>query len=240
MEKNILLEKIEMECPICGQIHLIERRKRSSKGIVKDETVEYNEVYFLCTNAIGSDYSEFVPAGVMNENLLEARNAYRLNHDLLTSNDIISIRMSYGLTQNEFSLLLGFGEVTIARFETKLIQTKPYDDLIKSARDDANGLLIKVEACKHLFSATRFNQIKQAVLCEIERRQGTVSTQDITIINLVNGHWKTYQNSISVYMQIAQEVSDQILPVLHGSLTGKDECYLSNHGELISALADAA
>ena len=182
MEKDILLEKIEMECPICGQLHSIEKRSRKSGTIIKDEKVEFSEVYFLCSNAIGSDYSEFVPGSILNENLLEARNAYRRNHGLLTSDEIKDIRQLLDLTQAELSLILNMGEVTISRFETKAIQTKVLDDAIREAKDNKAGLLRKLFAKKDSFELDRFAYIEKHIKQLIEDETFEINSQTITLL----------------------------------------------------------
>lgn len=64
-------------CPICGKVHSIEKRSRIVTGLVKAVKVDYEEIYYYCDN-FGSDkdYQEFVPAGLMDENLKRAREAY--------------------------------------------------------------------------------------------------------------------------------------------------------------------
>ena len=37
---------VEMDCPICNRIHSLEQRKRLTQSIVKDETVDHEEISF--------------------------------------------------------------------------------------------------------------------------------------------------------------------------------------------------
>lgn len=64
------------------------------------------------------------------------RNAYRKAHDLLTSDEIVAIRESYGLSQVDLAKLLGWGEATISRYESKAIQDDAYDNMLKIIRDN--------------------------------------------------------------------------------------------------------
>lgn len=189
-ENNILLEKIEMECPICGLVHLVEKRTRISKCLVKDEPVEYNEVYFVCTNAIevNNDYCEFAPAGILGENILRAKNKYRTQHGLLTSEQIISIRNKYDLTQSDLALILGWGEVTVARFETKSIQTQEYDNTLKHAQVDPSWLLDCLVQNKAKFTADRFERIKCAIQKHVNQttqmRDSVYTSPSISIVSI--------------------------------------------------------
>ena len=70
-----------------------------------------------------------------NENLRTIRNAYRKKVGLLEDSEIKKIRNSYNLNQRNFSLLLGFGEITITRYESKSIQEKAHDIIIRNAID---------------------------------------------------------------------------------------------------------
>ncbi len=55
---------------------------------------------------------------------------------LLNEEGIRAIRAKLGLSQREFSVLLGLGEISIARYENKANQSKTIDNLIKSAEND--------------------------------------------------------------------------------------------------------
>ena len=76
MKRDNLIEKIEKDCPICNKTHLLEMRKGLKRAIIKGDIVEYEAVYFLCTMS-NEEENEFVSAGLMDENLERARDAYR-------------------------------------------------------------------------------------------------------------------------------------------------------------------
>lgn len=81
---NILINKRNFECPICEKNHEIEQRQRTTQALFKDTIVEYIETYFTCLES-DSDENEFVPAYLMDVNLLKIRDAYRIEKGLLTS-----------------------------------------------------------------------------------------------------------------------------------------------------------
>lgn len=62
-------------------------------------------------------------------------NQYRQKHNLLSPEEIKEIRERYELSQKAFSRLLGFGEVTIHRYELGSIQEKTHDLLIRQAEE---------------------------------------------------------------------------------------------------------
>ena len=130
MADSKLIKKISMNCPLCDKVHEIEERVRTAKTIIKGDEVCYEEKYLFCCNS-PIDENEFVTGKMESENLLNARNAYRKAHGLLTSNEIVSIRNIYGLSQVDLSVMLGWGEATISRYESKAIQDDAYDTMLR-------------------------------------------------------------------------------------------------------------
>lgn len=146
MENSMLIKKVLMECPLCDKMHEVEERKRFATMIIKDEEVIYEEKYYCCVNA-NVDENEFEIGSMTNENLLNARNAYRIKHNLLTSDEIVAIRENYGLSQVDLARLLGWGEATISRYESKAIQDDAYDIMLRIVRDNP---LIALELLKKM------------------------------------------------------------------------------------------
>lgn len=135
MENNTLIRKIQMFCPLCDKMHEIEERKRNATIILKGEEVTYEERFYFCTNA-NEDENEFETGAMTNENLLNARNSYRIKMGLLTSDEIVAIRENYGLSQVDLAKLLGWGEATISRYESKTIQDEAYDTMLRLIKDN--------------------------------------------------------------------------------------------------------
>lgn len=158
-----------MECPICDKFHTVEKRARITQGLVKNEIISYEEIYFVCTDCADSDENEFVPAAILDENLLNARNAYRIHKGLLTSIEISEIRKSYGLTQSEFSALFGWGDITITRYETKQIQDETYDGIIRMAKENPQFVRESLLQHKERFTSERFLEIKHTIDAKIGR-----------------------------------------------------------------------
>lgn len=129
MKNYSLIRRVHMECPLCDKTHEVEERKRFTTITLKGEEVTYEERYYYCVNA-DKDDNEFESGSMTNENLMNARNAYRIKHGLLISDEIIAIRENYGLSQVDLARLLGWGDATISRYESKAIQDEAYDTLL--------------------------------------------------------------------------------------------------------------
>ena len=135
MGREELVRIVQMDCPFCDKIHEVEERKRLTTAHMKGEEVTYEERFYFCANT-DEDENEFETGAMLNENLLNARNAYRRKHGLLTSDEIVSIRESYGLSQVDLARLMGWGEATISRYESKAIQDESYDIMLRLVQDN--------------------------------------------------------------------------------------------------------
>jgi len=67
--------------------------------------------------------------------LTAAYHIYRSRHGLLQPEHIRAIRSKYGLGQKAFARLLGWGDVTLARYETGSLQSKSHDTALRLAED---------------------------------------------------------------------------------------------------------
>ena len=92
----------------------------------------------------------FVDEELGNANLRKIRNEYRRLNGLLLDYNIKQIREKYKLSQKDFAFLLGMGEVTITRYESKSIHDKSQDQLIRNAANPELFLEI-VKANKEKF-----------------------------------------------------------------------------------------
>ena len=224
MDNDRLMRTIEMDCPICGQTHQVEQHTRETQMLIKDEPIHYEQMYFVCPDSRNSDYCEFVTAQVMDENLLAARNEYRKAHALLTSHEIKRIRSQYGLTQSEFSKILNLGEVTISRFETKAIQSKAMDDIIRAAGDDAKGFLRKLANKKDDFSTERYEQLQAQVICFISVYTRIASDLSITFSQLKEGILNKYK-AFECYEEFTFSSENDLLPSRSGVSIRNEDYY---------------
>ena len=167
MKHSILLGKITMECPLCDKVHEIERRKRTAVTIIKGEEIAYEEHYCLCKNS-AEDEREFATGKMENTNMLNARNVYRRKHGLLTSGEIVSIRERYGLSQVDLARLLGWGEATISRYESKAIQEEAYDNMLRIIKDNPLIAYEFFQKNSHAFSGQKRARIKAKIMDNLD------------------------------------------------------------------------
>ena len=167
MEAKTLIRKIHMSCPLCERTHEVEERKRSTTITLKGEEVTYEERFYFCANA-DEDENEFETGTMANENLLNARNAYREKKGLLTSGEIVAIRENYGLSQVDLAKLLGWGEATISRYESKAIQDEAYDNMLCLVRDNPLQTLEFLKKNANKFTASKYSEIRAKIVEKLD------------------------------------------------------------------------
>ena len=167
METNTLLRKIHMNCPLCDKTHEVEERKRVTSIVLKGEEVTYEERFYFCANA-DEDENEFETGAMTNENLLNARNAYRIKKGLLTSYEIVEIRESYELSQVDLARLLGWGEATISRYESKAIQDEAYDTMLRLIKDNPLQALEFLKKNADKFTAMKRLEIRSKIVEKLD------------------------------------------------------------------------
>ena len=167
MGENRLLRTELMDCPLCDRKHAVEERSRTAKTIIKGEEIYYEETYYCCANSEEGE-REFVTGKMMNDNLLNARNAYRVAHGLLTSDEIVKIREKYGLSQVDLANLLGWGEATISRYESKAIQDEAYDNMLRIIKDNPLVALEYLEKNINRFAGLKGYAIRQRIVATLD------------------------------------------------------------------------
>lgn len=167
MENSVLIRKVHMNCPLCDKMHEIEERKRTTSITIKGEEVFYEERFYFCANA-DEDENEFETATMTNENLLNARNAYRVKMGLLTSTEIVALRESYGLSQVDLAKLLGWGEATISRYESKAIQDEAYDTMLRLIKDNPLQALEFLKKNADKFTMSKRVEIRSHIVDKLD------------------------------------------------------------------------
>lgn len=163
MEADTIIRKIHMSCPLCDKTHEVEERKRITTITLKGEEVSYEERFYFCANA-DEDENEFETGAMTNANLLNARNAYRIKMGLLTSDEIVAIRENYGLSQVDLAKLLGWGEATISRYESKAIQDEAYDTMLRLIKDNPLQALEFLKKNASKFTSTKLTEIRAKIV----------------------------------------------------------------------------
>lgn len=120
-------------------------RIRKVQANVKGSLIEYDEYYLVDDNG-----EEVFDRNIEIENDQRLYDIYKKQNNLLTNFEIKKIRQKYGLTQKEYALVIGVGEVTVHRFEKGAIQTEAVDSIMKLSNDPDNMSFLLLQNRKNI------------------------------------------------------------------------------------------
>ncbi len=70
---------------------------------------------------------------------------------LLTSNEIISLREKYGVSQKDLSEILDWGKATITSYENHQVQDRAHDDILRKIDPDPEWFIEMLKRAKGSF-----------------------------------------------------------------------------------------
>jgi len=108
--------------------------ERPETILVRGEEIEVNSRVAVCPQCGEDLIDEELEAA----NLGAAYDAYRVRHHLLSPRDISETRQKYGLSQRALAKLLGWGEITIHRYESGAIQDSAHETVLRLIKEPAN------------------------------------------------------------------------------------------------------
>lgn len=104
-------------------------KKKAITKLIKDKEYEFNITIAVCAKC-GEEMS--LP-GLIDKNIQEIDEQYRIAENLVTIEDIEKMMKLYKIGKAPLSLALGFGEITITRYLSGQIPSKEYSDIMKAA-----------------------------------------------------------------------------------------------------------
>lgn len=127
-------------CPYCERQTDLEFIKSHEVIVVRGEEINVPVEYFKCSEC-GHDFED--PQS-KHDPLTLAYKEYRRRHGLMQPEEIRELRQRYGLTQKELAKLLGWGEVTLSRYENGALQDETHNTIFQLIKEPHNLLhLIK-------------------------------------------------------------------------------------------------
>ena len=145
-------------CTCCMEEHDVQRIVIKENNTFKGVPVEYDAEYFYCDNA-GETYAD---EQQISANDISMKNAYRQATGLLTSNQIVSIRVRYGISQSDLCLLLGWGAKTITRYESHQVQDIAHDTILRKLASDPEWFLKLLKGAKDSLSPASYAKYQEA------------------------------------------------------------------------------
>lgn len=145
-------------CPCCMEEHEVKTVLVEETDTFKNSKVDYEASYLLCENA----EELYMEESQIQENDIRLKNAYRRKKGLLTSEEIVAIRLKYGITQSDLCVLLGWGAKTITRYESHQVQDRAHDTILRKIGQDPEWFLTLLEDAKEHFPETTYKKYFEA------------------------------------------------------------------------------
>lgn len=149
------LKNISDVCPICEDEKDLTYGERDEEMNVRNEKIKVKSKVYYCTH--GKHY--FTTPKDEEEKFQRGYREYRKRKGLLQPEEIKHIRIQYGLSQRDLARLLGFGEITIQRYESGAIQDNTHNNLLSFIKEPT---LFRI-----LFERNK-NNLSSAVIGKIE------------------------------------------------------------------------
>lgn len=147
-------EKIDMFCPFCMKKHSVEKICKHETTIFKETNVRYMSNLFYCKETEESWEDE----EMLRSNDITMKDAYRSVKGLLTSKEIIELRNQFGVSQIDLCKILGWGEKTIARYESHQVQTRAHDIVLRKIKEDPEWFLGLVKSTKEFLTEKNYRK----------------------------------------------------------------------------------
>ena len=144
-------------------------RTRKVQVNVKGTLVEYDEYYLVDDNG-----KEIFDRNIEIENDQRLYDIYKKQNNLLTNFEIKKIRQKYDLTQKEYALVIGVGEVTVHRFEKGAIQTEAVDSIMKLSNDPDNMAFLFLQNKKNIGKSLYDSLLKKIKELQVLKRHALV------------------------------------------------------------------
>lgn len=147
-----------MFCPHCEKNQKIVKVTKKETLPVMGEPVEYSAEVYRCSVCKG----EFATTEMEEENFRKAYNFYRDKHHLLRPEKIKEIRHKYGMSQKDFSRFLGWGEITIHRYESGSLQDMVHNETLLLIEAPRNALKI-LELNRNILTSNLVQRIESRI-----------------------------------------------------------------------------
>jgi len=157
-----LTMSITKVCPYCERVTQQELITLSEKYKVRNKEIEVLSSHHEC-NECENEIEDIESA----DPLMEAYAIYRDIEGYVQPQELVDFRHKYDLTQKELSHMLGFGAVTLSRYENGALQTDAHNVSLVMAMQP-NSLKMLVEKNHYLFSQKKYELLLGALDKECE------------------------------------------------------------------------
>ncbi len=148
-------------CPACDSTTGLEVIERPEEFEIKGEKITIQVKLYHCKEC-GRSFSN----KELGDPFKKAYDEYRRQKGMVQPEQITQFRKKYDLSQKELSTLLGFGDVTLSRYENGSLQDQVHDNILKLAMEPQN-LLKLVNQNHSYFTDQKYDSVVQQIMGEL-------------------------------------------------------------------------
>lgn len=154
----------KFKCEVCGvdENRIIEKQEVLQ---VRDDEIEIISRIRVCKCG-----NELFDEELEEDNLSRAYEEYRQKHSIISPSEIRSVRERYCLSQRTLGKILGWGEVTIHRYETGAVPDASHNKMLLLIRDPNVMKQLVLEA-RGIIPKTTFERAMKAIEEMLQRRE---------------------------------------------------------------------
>jgi putative zinc finger/helix-turn-helix YgiT family protein len=150
-------------CPNCEKETDLELIRTTEEVKVREEHISVEMEYYKCL-ACGD---EFEDPSSKDDPLEKAYREYRHRHSMTQPEEVLAFRKRYGFTQGEMSKLLGWGAVTLSRYENGALQDEAHEKTLRLAMKPHN-LLKLIEESPNALTEVKRSRLREQLKNEDE------------------------------------------------------------------------
>ncbi len=151
-------------CPNCERETDIKLIRSTEEIKVRGEPIKVPVEYYKCLSC----GEEFEDPHSNDDPLDKAYREYRKRHGMMQPEEIQNLRKRYGLTQAEMARLLGWGAITLSRYENGALQDEAHEKLLRLSEDPRNLLQLIEETPGALLDEKRQHLVERLRVAEFE------------------------------------------------------------------------
>lgn len=154
-------------CPTCLAEREVKHATKPETYTVRGERVGIAAKLLVCEEC-GNEVFDMT---LDETNVRQAYAAYRRSHGLLTPKEIRSIRERYGLSQRALARALGWGLITLQRYEKGALQDLAHDSILRKISEDPSLLYFQFERNTNQFSEAETVKIRSQLADHVVGRK---------------------------------------------------------------------
>jgi putative zinc finger/helix-turn-helix YgiT family protein len=151
-------------CPNCEKETDLKLIRSTEEIKVRGEPIKVDVEYYKCLTC----GEEFEDPRSDDDPLDKAYREYRKRHGMIQPEEMRSLRKRYGLTQAEMAKLLGWGAITLSRYENGALQDEAHEKILRLIRDPRNLLKLIEETPEAILDKKRLHLIEKLQAAEQE------------------------------------------------------------------------